>query len=100
LEGELKMKKKLIIALLVTVLSAPVFRASAAPDEYDDSQSDPLRILAYAIYPAAYLAEWVVFRPFHYIVSRRGLDKVFGHTPHDEIKPAEQAPKKAPSGRT
>jgi hypothetical protein len=34
--------------------------------------------------------EWIFFRPFHYIVSRPGLEKVFGHTPHDEIKGMEQ----------
>ena len=38
--------------------------ASAAPDEYDDSQSHPLRIVAYLLHPAAWLLEQVVFRPF------------------------------------
>ena len=53
--------KALFLALtLLAGLSSP---ALAAPDEYDDSQSHPLRIAAYLLYPAAWLTEWLVFRP-------------------------------------
>jgi outer membrane protein OmpA-like peptidoglycan-associated protein len=58
----------------------------AAPDEYDDSQSHPLRIAAYLLYPAAWLVEWTVFRPFHYIVSAtEPQETLFGHTPHPPV---------------
>jgi outer membrane protein OmpA-like peptidoglycan-associated protein len=60
--------------------------ASAAPDEYDDSQSHPLRIVAYLLHPAAWLLEQVVFRPFHYLVSaNEPMEEIFGHRPHPPI---------------
>jgi outer membrane protein OmpA-like peptidoglycan-associated protein len=75
----------------------------AAPDEYDDSQSHPLRVLAYLVHPAAFLVEWTIFRPFHYLVSgAEPLEAVFGHRPHPPVL-AEHAraydyglPKRAP----
>jgi outer membrane protein OmpA-like peptidoglycan-associated protein len=58
----------------------------AAPDEYDDSQSNPLRFIAYGLYPAGVIAEWVIFRPFHWLVSAsRPQEAFFGHHPHPPI---------------
>lgn len=80
--------KRLQIALLILSVSfalaaKPTF---AAPDEYDDSQSHPLRILAYLMHPAAFLVEWTVFRPFHYLVSAtEPQEAFFGHTPHPQV---------------
>ncbi len=57
-----------------------------ALDEYDDSQSNPLRVLAYALYPAGVAAEWLVFRPFPFLVSAtKPQEYVFGHRPHPPI---------------
>ena len=51
--------RTLIVALvLFSFLGSP---AAAAPDEYDDSQSNPLRVAAYLLYPAGWLAEWLIF---------------------------------------
>lgn len=55
-------------------------RSLAAPDVYDESQSHPLRVAAYLAYPFAYAIEWIVFRPFHFLVS--SYPEVFGHKPH------------------
>lgn len=93
--------KALFLALtLFAGLSSP---ALAAPDEYDDSQSHPLRIAAYLLYPAAWLTEWLVFRPFHFIVSATEPQEiVFGHRPHPpllaEPEPARDygVPKRVP----
>ncbi|MEX0805706.1 MAG: OmpA family protein [Candidatus Binatia bacterium] len=61
----------------------PVF---AVPNEYDDSQSHPLRIAAYLIHPAAWLLEQVVFRPFHFFVSATPLlEEIHGHRPHPPV---------------
>ena len=49
----------------------------AAPDEYDDSQSHPLRVLAYLTYPVGWLAEWTIFRPFHSLVSSTRAQEAF-----------------------
>ncbi len=58
----------------------------AAPDEYDDSQSHPLRIAAYLLHPVGWITEWLVFRPFHFIVSATAPQEAFfGHHPHPPI---------------
>jgi outer membrane protein OmpA-like peptidoglycan-associated protein len=60
--------------------------AFAAPDEYDDSQSNPFRIAAYLMHPVGWLAEWVVFRPFHFLVSAtEPQEAFFGHRPHPPV---------------
>jgi len=72
-----------VLALSLVLGSKPAF---AAPDEYDDSQSNPLRIVAYLLHPAAFLVEWTVFRPFHFLVSAtQPQEAFFGHTPHPPI---------------
>ena len=74
-----------IVALLLAS-NLGVKAASAAPDEYDDSQSNPLRIAAYLLYPIGWLAEWAVFRPFHFLVSAtEPQEAFFGHRPHPPI---------------
>ena len=70
------------VALWAAVCFTPL-KATAALDEYDDSQSHPLRILAYTSYPAGFLTEWLLFRPFHFLVSAtKPQEEFFGHRPH------------------
>src|SRR5574341_35330 len=60
--------------------------AFAASDEYDDSQSHPLRIGAYALHPLGVVAEWLVFRPLHFLVSAtQPQETFFGHRPHPPV---------------
>jgi len=74
-----------IIALLLAS-NLSLKAASAAPDEYDDSQSNPLRVAAYLLYPIGWLAERTVFRPFHFLVSAtEPQEAFFGHRPHPPI---------------
>ena len=80
--------KRYWLALLILSVSLALSAKTtfAAADEYDDSQSHPLRILAYLAYPAAFLVEWTVFRPFHYLVSAtEPQEAFFGHTPHPPV---------------
>jgi outer membrane protein OmpA-like peptidoglycan-associated protein len=81
------MKYPRLIVMIVAVWFALGMRPGfAAPDEYDDSQSHPLRIVAYLIHPAAWLVEWAVFRPFHALVSAsEPMEAVFGHEPHPPV---------------
>ena len=51
-------------------------------DGYDDSQANPLRIAAYAVYPVGFALEWLVTRPIHALVSQPPLEPIFGHGPH------------------
>ena len=68
----------LVIALLLTM---PV--GAMAHDAYDDSESHPLRIVAYVVHPIGYAVEWLVMRPIHFVVSQPKLERVFGHVPHE-----------------
>ena len=70
-----------ILAVAVWLIGMPV-RASAH-DAYDDSESHPLRLAAYALNPAGFALEWLVMRPIHFVVSQPQLEPVFGHVPHE-----------------
>jgi hypothetical protein len=80
------MKRLIAVAALTITLALTAGPAAAVPDEYDDTQSNPLRIAAYLVYPVGYALEWAIFRPFHYLVSRPALEPVFGHRPHGEYR--------------
>lgn len=81
------MRKQIVQSITLALLIGFAAQISfAAPDEYDDSQSHPLRILAYAWHPVGWLAEWTIFRPIHYLVSAtRPQEQIFGHTPHPPV---------------
>ena len=73
----------LVIALGGILMPQP---SSAASDDYDDSQSHPLRVVAYLVHPVGVLAEWIIFRPLHFLVSAApATEYVFGHKPHPPI---------------
>jgi hypothetical protein len=69
------------LALAVALLGVPT--AALAHDAYDDSESNPLRVAAYGLYPAGFLLEWIVMRPMHFLVSNPQLEPVFGHVAHE-----------------
>ena len=51
------MKRLRFLVLLLTLsFSLGSKPGIAAPDEYDDSQSNPFRIAAYLLYPAGFIA--------------------------------------------
>ena len=70
-----------VFALAITLLGAPT--AARAHDAYDDSESNPLRLAAYGLYPVGFLLEWIAMRPMHFVVSNPQLERVFGHVPHE-----------------
>ncbi|MBX3023282.1 hypothetical protein KF840_00050 [bacterium] len=82
--------KRLLLALMMASMVSLAARAATADDryadeqEYEDAFSNPLRLAYYVIYPVGFTVEWLVMRPFHYIVSRPGLDRVFGYQPIGE----------------
>lgn len=81
----MKTARLLAIGLVCTFTlgSQPSF---AAWDEYDDSQSHPLRVAAYLLHPIGWLAEWTIFRPLHLIVSAtEPQEAFFGHEPHPPL---------------
>jgi hypothetical protein len=80
------MKRFIAAGLLMMVLALSAGPAAAVPDDYDESQSNPLRVAAYLAYPIGFTAEWLIFRPFHYLISLPYLDAFFGHEPHGDNK--------------
>lgn len=80
--------KRLRLVLLLMALSLVLGPkpSSAEPDEYDDSQSNPFRVAAYLLHPAGFVLEWIVFRPFHFLVSStEPAEAFFGHAPHPPV---------------
>jgi hypothetical protein len=75
--------KKLLLTLVVVAGLVAMPATGRAHDAYDDSQSHPLRLVAYAVHPVGYALEWLVTRPIHFVVSTRSLERVFGHTAHE-----------------
>jgi len=75
----MKLGRTAVVVAMLAALASPAL----AVDDYDDSQSNPFRIAAYLVHPVGYITEWLVFRPFHRIVSQDDLEPVFGHTPHE-----------------
>lgn len=65
-------------ALALMVSSASPARAQA---QYDDGQAHPLRIVAYLVAPAGFLAEWLVTRPLFRVVSNDDNAPIFSYTP-------------------
>jgi len=91
-----------VVVFLGILLFTPQ-RAFASGDEYDDSQSHPLRVVAYVVHPVGVLLEWIAARPFHALVSATPtLEYIFGHNPHPPLFAEPQprhdfgVPKKVP----
>jgi hypothetical protein len=79
------------VALAVTVGSASIVtmtpnkaRAQDADEEYEDSITHPLRLAYFALHPAGVAIEWLIGRPFQYIISRPQLRNIFGYRSPDE----------------
>lgn len=82
------MKKICLFVLGILVLAAlcGVSQQAFAADEYDDSQSHPLRVAAYIAHPFGVLIEWLLARPGHFLVSATPeLEYIFGHRPHPPL---------------
>jgi outer membrane protein OmpA-like peptidoglycan-associated protein len=78
------MKRLLAFALIFSVAAtASPSVASAGADAYDESQSNPLRIVAYLVHPVGRVLEWTVARPLHWLTSATPEQEyIFGHRPH------------------
>ena len=70
------------LGLMIAVVGTPA--SAEAHDAYDDSQSHPLRLVAYLLNPVGFATEWLIMRPIHFAVSQPQLERVFCHTPHED----------------
>jgi len=50
---------------------------------YNDGESHPLRLAAYALHPLGYTVEWLFMRPIHALVSQPELCPIFGYSPEE-----------------
>lgn len=74
---------RLLVTPLILFLALSSTAKFANADEYDESQSNPLRVAAYMLHPVGVLLEWTIFRPLHALVSATSeTEAVFGHRPH------------------
>jgi outer membrane protein OmpA-like peptidoglycan-associated protein len=74
-------------------VSLLVFSSPLLADEYDDSQSHPLRVAGYLVHPVGVLLEWTLARPFHAIVSAPGISYLVGHRSHPPLFAGEPTPR-------
>ena len=100
-------RSQIPLVAVVLWLTIGVKPGLAAPDEYDDSQSNPFRVAAYLLHPIGWLTEWIVYRPFHFLVSAtQPQEAFFGHQPHPPVLGEPQPlqdygmPKKIPTAQT
>lgn len=77
------MRKFIMVVAVVALLGSAQLSLAGGADDYDDSQSHPLRLAAYIIHPIGYTLEWLVTRPFHELVAQPDLAPIFGHTSHE-----------------
>jgi outer membrane protein OmpA-like peptidoglycan-associated protein len=77
---------KVFVIVFLVCLAFTAKTGFAAPDEYDESQANPLRITAYLIHPFGVITEWLLLRPFHYLVSANEQNEyLFGHRSHPPL---------------
>jgi hypothetical protein len=74
-------REKVIAALGAFALILSLASPARAQGQYDDGQAHPLRVLAYLVAPAGYLAEWLVTRPLFRVVSQDDNAPIFAYTP-------------------
>ena len=75
------MAKMIATLLFLTLASMPL--SARAHDAYDDSESHPLRLIAYAVHPIGFALEWLIMRPIHFVASQPQIEPVSGHVPHE-----------------
>jgi hypothetical protein len=73
--------ERFVAALGALALIGCLASPARAQGQYDDGQAHPLRLVAYLVAPAGYLAEWLVTRPFFRIVSQEDNAPIFSYTP-------------------
>jgi hypothetical protein len=73
------------LATLVFSGTAPAYCGNqySCDGGYNDGESHPLRIAAYALHPIGYTVEWLFFRPIHALVSQPELCPIFGYSPEE-----------------
>ncbi|MEW6270476.1 MAG: hypothetical protein AB1689_14390 [Thermodesulfobacteriota bacterium] len=77
----MKLRRRLLATGTALALLACVATPARAQGQYDDGQAHPLRVVAYLVAPAGFLAEWLVTRPLFRLVSQDDTAPIFAYTP-------------------
>lgn len=77
----MKLLRPLVVAGVAAGLLVSLASPVRAQGQYDDGQAHPLRVLAYLVAPAGFVAEWLVTRPLFRIVSQEDTAPIFSYTP-------------------
>jgi hypothetical protein len=79
------MRQTMIIGVLAAaLLTSPSFchaqydDESQNPKEYNEEDSQPLKLIATILSPVGFLLEWTIARPLHYLSTESSLSPVFG----------------------
>ena len=62
-------------------LADPYDSSYRSVGQYTDGESHPLRLVALAVAPVGFLAEWLVTRPIFRVVSQDDNAPIFSYTP-------------------
>ncbi len=76
--------KRTLVSLALAAGLVGTGGIARAHDAYNDTDSNPLRIIAYGVNAVGWSLEWLVTRPIHFLVSQPSLEPVFGHTPSED----------------
>jgi hypothetical protein len=74
--------KRFVFAIAIASMLA-LSGSARAHDAYDDSEANPLRLVAYALHPVGWALEWLVTRPIHFLASQPAIEPITGHVPHE-----------------
>lgn len=94
------MRRLPIVVLALLLLGAPAlshaddFNQSRTSQEYDQDDSNPLRLFSYFLTPVGFVLEWTVARPLHYLATQTflapALDSEYEY--RDEPLPVSELP--------
>jgi hypothetical protein len=77
--------RRFVAALgLVALASGPAIAGGSGYQtmgQYNDGEAHPLRLVAFAVAPVGFLAEWLITRPIFRLVSQQDTAPIFSYTP-------------------
>lgn len=74
------MSKRILFLVICMSVLVLLFSSNVYAHDYNKENSDhPGRYLSYLCHPFGVAAEYAIVRPFHYLVSLSGVNKIAGH---------------------
>ncbi|MFZ0887239.1 MAG: hypothetical protein WA005_02195 [Candidatus Binataceae bacterium] len=73
------MRRLPIVVLALLLLGVPAlsradeYNQTRTPQEYDEDDSNPVRVMSYFLTPVGFVLEWTIARPLHYLATETFL---------------------------